>query len=246
MNESGKPKKEMNIFQDDSFSFDGYQVVRGEFFAHIHEPSLTFSNSKVYVNMACIKKLPQFDYVQILVNPEAYKLAVRPCNESEKDSFRWCTATEKRTPKHITCRIFFNKVFNLMNWNPDNRYKILGKLIQSKTELLFVFDLTSAGTYPKKQILPEGKTKTSAKPDYPAEWKNQFGVTVAEHDKNVSINIFNEQTVFGLQEEPRRQRLAKQTSPTIESEMSNSEKSEITTIPALPNNRPEKESDENK
>lgn len=246
MNESGKPKKEMKIFQDDSFSFDGYQVVRGEFFAHIHEPSLTFSNSKVYVNMACIKKLPQFDYVQILVNPEAYKLAVRPCNESEKDSFRWCTATEKRTPKHITCRIFFNKVFNLMNWNPDNRYKILGKLIQSKTELLFVFDLTSAGTYPKKQILPEGKTKTSAKPDYPAEWKNQFGVTVAEHDKNVSINIFNEQTVFGLQEEPRRQRLAKQTSPTIESEMSNSEKSEITTIPALPNNRPEKESDENK
>ena len=69
MNESGKPKKEMKIFQDDSFSFDGYQVVRGEFFAHIHEPSLTFSNSKVYVNMACIKKLPQFDYVQILVNP---------------------------------------------------------------------------------------------------------------------------------------------------------------------------------
>lgn len=133
-----------------------------------------------------------------------------------------------------------------MNWNPDNRYKILGKLIQSKSDLLFVFDLASAGTYPKKQIHPEGKTKTTAKPDYPTEWKNQFGVTVAEHDKNVSINIFNEQTVFGLQEEPRRQRLAKQTSPTTESEMINSEKSEITTIPALPDNRPEKKSDENK
>ena len=40
------------------FNYDGYQVVRREFFAHINEPSVTFNNYKFYVNTACLKPLP--------------------------------------------------------------------------------------------------------------------------------------------------------------------------------------------
>ena len=36
------------------FSYDGYQVVREEFFAHLFEPSVTFNSEKVSVNTACI------------------------------------------------------------------------------------------------------------------------------------------------------------------------------------------------
>lgn len=38
----------------DDFDFDGYQVVRREFFAHIREPSVTFNNCKFNVNSACL------------------------------------------------------------------------------------------------------------------------------------------------------------------------------------------------
>ena len=41
------------------FDFDGYQVVRGEFFSHLHEPAFSFSSDKVYVNSSCLKKLPE-------------------------------------------------------------------------------------------------------------------------------------------------------------------------------------------
>ena len=44
------PSNQMEVIDDDSFSYDGYQVVRGEFFAHIYEPSFTFNNYKVSVN----------------------------------------------------------------------------------------------------------------------------------------------------------------------------------------------------
>ena len=64
--------------EDVAFSYDGYQVVRGEFFAHLFEPSVTLNNEKVSVNAACIRKLPQTDYVQFLVNPTEKKLAVKP------------------------------------------------------------------------------------------------------------------------------------------------------------------------
>ena len=85
--------RDLQIIEDDAFSYEGYQVVRGEFFAHTYEPSFTFNANKVSVNTACIKKLPKTDFVQILVNPDEKKLAVRPCQEDEKDSFRWCSTT---------------------------------------------------------------------------------------------------------------------------------------------------------
>ena len=47
---------EADIIKDDSFSYDGYQVVRSEFFAHISEPSISFNNCKVTLNTACMKK----------------------------------------------------------------------------------------------------------------------------------------------------------------------------------------------
>lgn len=193
----------MEVVEDNSFDFDGYQVVRGEFFAHIYEPSFTFNNYKCSVNTACIKKLPAFDYVQILVNPLTKKLAVKPCSEDVKDSFRWCSATSKRTPKQITCRVFFAKVVSLMEWDPAHRYKLLGKLIKARDELLFVFDLNNPEVY-EKTTTDDGKEKTSRTPVYPEEWKNQFGLPVQEHRKAIQVNTFDGYTVFGLQADPPR------------------------------------------
>ena len=44
-----------DIIIDNNFSLEGFQVVRGEFFAHMYEPSITFNNCKVTLNTACIK-----------------------------------------------------------------------------------------------------------------------------------------------------------------------------------------------
>lgn len=187
------------VTDDDAFSYDGYQVVRGEFFAHTYEPSFTFNSNKVSVNTACIKKLPDTDFVQILVNPDEKKLAVRPCMEDEKDSFRWCSASSKRSPRQITCRIFFAKVISLMGWNPSYRYKLLGKLIRSDNELLFVFDLTTPEIFVRSENDAEN-IKSSRTPSYPEEWQNQFGVPVEEHQSNLQINMFDGYAVFGISE----------------------------------------------
>ena len=60
---------------DGNFDFDGYQVVRREFFAHTYEPSLTFNNYKAYVNVACLNKFPNNNFVQVLVNQDRRILA---------------------------------------------------------------------------------------------------------------------------------------------------------------------------
>lgn len=199
-NQNPNMKREMPVIEDDAFNYGGYQIVRGEFFAHTYEPSFTFNANKVSVNTACIKKLPDIDYVQILVNSAEKKLAVRPCLEDEKDAMRWCSATTKRSPRQISCRIFFGKVISLMGWNPHYRYKLLGKLIRSNNELLFVFDLTTPEIF-IRTLKDDGKTRSSRTPAYPAEWQNQFGVPFEEHQNTMQINIFDGFAVFGISDE---------------------------------------------
>ena len=193
---------EDEIIQDESFSYDGFQVVRGEFFAHINEPSITFNNHKVSLNTACLRRLPDVEYVQILVNQNDHKLVVRPSSEDEKDSFIWCTMGGKRKPKQITCRVFFAMIIDLMGWNPNYRYKLLGKLIRSGDEYLFAFDLTSTEIF-QHFIVEGGKSKSSRTPVFPVEWKNQFGLSVEEHRNRLQVNIFKGYTVFSVNNESR-------------------------------------------
>jgi hypothetical protein len=189
--------KTIEVIEED-FDYKGFQVVRGEFFAHIYEPTFTFNNYKANVNTACVKKLPDVDYVQLMVNSQEKILVVRPCDEDTKDSLRWSsTSKTKRTPKQITCPIFFAKVVAMMNWNPEYRYKLLGKLIKSNDEYLFVFDLRTPEIYIRTSKSGE-KPKISRKPTYPEEWRNQFGLPVEEHQNNLQVNIFEGFTVFSI------------------------------------------------
>lgn len=195
-----KSINEIEIVKDDDFSYEGFQVVRGEFFSHIYEPSITFNKNKIALNTACIRKLPEVEYVQMLVNPEEKKIAVRPCQEDEKDSFRWRSAGNKLKPKQITCKVFFAKIMSLMGWNPNNRYKLLGKLIESGGELLFTFDLKTPEIF-QRITKEDGSVKASRIPQYPEEWKNQFGLPVDEHRESLQVNIFEGYAVFGIKKE---------------------------------------------
>lgn len=154
------PAQDVEVLEDENFSYQGYQVVRGEFFSHIYEPSVSFNNCKVMFNTACLKKMPTVEYVQFLVNSETKSLAVRPCHEDDKDAFPWCNTTNgKRKPRQITGRLFFAKIVSLMGWNPTYRYKLLGKIIHQGGEYLILFDLNATETY--QRVTKDGeKPKT--------------------------------------------------------------------------------------
>lgn len=192
---------EQEAIEDAQFTYEGYQVVRGEYFSHINEPSITFCDNRFSVNAACLKKSPQTEFVQVLVNQEEKKLAVRPCSEDVKDSFAWCTA--RRKTKKVVCPLFFGKVMSLMGWNPEHRYKIIGKLIRSQGQYLFVFDLNSPEIYTRTIQIDENgneKRKTARKPAYLDSWKDHFGMPVEEHQQALQINIFDGYALIGVKE----------------------------------------------
>ena len=135
-----------------ALDYSGFQIVRREFFAHLQEPSIVFNQGKFSVNTACIRKMPEIDFIQILVNREKRMLVIRPCEESEVHSFQWCTSRNgKKMPRFVTGKIFYLKICDMMEWDPENRYKVMGKLVKSQGQKLFVFDLTAVEMYQRIQ-----------------------------------------------------------------------------------------------
>lgn len=186
------------IDMGDDFDFDGFQVVRREFFAHLSEPAVTFNNCKFYVNSACLNKFPDTNHVQVLVNQNTRIMALRPCAENARDSFAWCSASKgKRKPKQTTCKLFFAKIVSMMDWNPDYRYKLLGRLIHANGEYMIAFDLTATEVY--QRTLTEGaKPKNSRTPVFPAGWQDQFGLPYKEHQQSMQINIFDGYAIYSI------------------------------------------------
>lgn len=191
---------EEDVEIDDSFSLDGFQVVRREFFAHTFEPSISMQDNKIGFNTAAIRKMPDTDYVQFLVNSDTKTLVIKPCSENAPDSLMWCSNSNgKRKPRQVSGRFFFLKLTALMEWNPDNRYKILGKMIRSNGQNLFVFKLEDVEQY-KREKLAGDKVRTTRTPIYPSDWKNQFGVPYEQHQAALQINILDGYAVMGIKE----------------------------------------------
>ena len=182
---------------DDSFSLEGFQVVRREFFAHTFEPSISMQDNKIGFNTAAIRKMPDADYVQFLINSDTRTLVIMPCSENTPDSLMWCSTSKgKRKPRHVSGRFFFLKLTALMEWNPDNRYKILGKMIRSNGQNLFVFKLDDVEQYKREKT----SGKSTRTPSYPSDWQNQFGVPYEEHKASLQINLLDGFAVMGIKE----------------------------------------------
>ena len=133
-------QKAIKLAED--FSYDGYQVVRRELFAHLREPAVVIRRDSVTFNTACIAGLEDAVYIQILVNQDSKRMVVRKCEENDKDALRWCVAKpDKRKSRKMTNKIFSAMMYEMMGWNLDCRYKILGHKITFEDETIYVFDL---------------------------------------------------------------------------------------------------------
>ena len=119
-----------------------------------------------------------------------------------------------------------------MSWDHNYRYKLLGKLIKSNNELLYVFDLNSPEIF-KRSTTDDGKVKTSRTATYSEDWKNQFGIPVVEHQSIVQVNTFSEHTVFGLKADPNTPHQAEKTEADVVTESAGNEYEQLTINQAL-------------
>ena len=195
--------KEDEFLLDDDFSYAGYQITREEFFAHSREPQLTICGNKLYLNKVCLRKAPDVSRIQVLINEEEKKLVIKPCTEELKDSLLW--TTPRGQMRRILCKdAFCSLLTELMGWTLNNRHRMIGKMIRTDGERLFLFDLSAALIYPGKAVLDEEgnvvKSIYTKSPVYKESWEHQFGLPVEEHERRYTINRFDDFVTISVQD----------------------------------------------
>ena len=182
---------------ESTFSYDGYQVVRKELFAHLRDPAIVIRKDSITFNTACISGLEDVVYVHVMFNSDLKRIVVRGCDENDKDALRWCIAKpDKRKSRKMSCKPFSELVYNEMGWDSDCRYKILGYRINFEGETLYVFDLLVPEIFHEGQKRKKGesapqseetKPVNARKGFYPDDIAGTFGVPVEEHLKESEV-----------------------------------------------------------
>ena len=162
----------------------GYQVTKAELFAHSREPAVTVWDNRIKFNMACLRKFPGVTHIQLLIHPDQKRLIIRPCEPDAPDSLRWASGGGEREVKNrdMICAIFAQKLYELMGWNKQYRYKMLGKPAVYNNEALYLFKLNdfelfvTNGSKKRRSYLTEN-------------WRDYFGVPVEEHEEAYKIDL---------------------------------------------------------
>lgn len=121
---------------ESTFSYDGYQVVRKELFAHLRDPAIVIRKDSITFNTACITGLEDVVYVHVMFNNDLKCIVVRGCDENDKDALRWCIAKpDKRKSRKMTCKPFSELVYKEMGWDTECRIRCLGTEFRLKGKL---------------------------------------------------------------------------------------------------------------
>ncbi len=171
-----------------------------KYFSHVSEPAFSVWHNKCSVNAACLKKLPDCTHIQILVHSAEKKLIIRPCKEDEKDSLRWHRRT-CRTPRQISCPLFAARLFLLMEWHPQFRYRIIGKCLQSDSASLLVFDLTAPEILCRPSVSISAGLSDLACPKEPIK---RSETSAAEPIPIMQIKAVDDRIIFGIRNDKKK------------------------------------------
>ena len=182
MFQNAKPITEADDDAEVLADLAGYQVTKAELFAHSREPAITIWDTRVKFNMACLRRFPGCTHIQILIHPEQKRLIIRPCDPDAPDALRWARGGGEKELQNrdLLCKIFAAKVFDLMGWDKQYRYKMMGKPAVCDNEMLFLFKLTDF------ELFVSGK---KSKLYLPGEWRDYFGTPVEQHEDSYKINL---------------------------------------------------------
>ena len=171
-----------------------YQVVRREFFAHMHEAAVTFRYEGLSFNSAAINKMVGVETVHVLINSKKKKMIIKACDAEAKNAAKWCKFDKKKekwVSRRLSARMFCAKLYDMLGWNPLNRYKIQGTVMKCEEEIILVFNLEDTEIFiPRKK--DDGDATKSNRSYFPEGWRESFGITYGELKKSIGVEILDD------------------------------------------------------
>lgn len=176
---------------------DGYVLPPRTQFSMLKKPAMTIKYGRMTFNMACIKLFESVEYILPLVHPDKKKLTVVMCAEEESASVAWARRRQKDdvwVNRDITSEDFILNIYKMMGWKLDCRYKVLGRIANSRQGLVIVFELDEAIMFASKPVeivdKETGEIKKKQVKYYPDAYKDCIGKSYNDYVESRQMNMF--------------------------------------------------------
>ena len=177
--------------------FDGYELPPRTQFSMVKKPAVSIKYGEMTFNMACIRLFEGIKYILPIVNTAKKRMALIMCPEEDSASVEW--ARQKNgvwVNKSISSLEFLEKMFRMMNWNRECRYKVLGRVANSDQGLCMLFDLEEAIMFtPKPQEYTDpltGEMKKKQIKFFPDVYKDRIGKSYNDYISGHQMNLFED------------------------------------------------------
>lgn len=176
---------------------DGYVLPPRTQFSMLKKPAVTIKYGRMTFNMACIRLFESVQYILPLVHPEKKRLTIVTCAEEESASVQWArirSTDGEWVNRDITSDDFIHNVYKMMGWKLGCRYKVLGRVANSREGLVLVFELEEAVMFDSKpvEIVNEetGEVKKKQVKYYPDAYKDVIGKSYNDYVEARQMNLF--------------------------------------------------------
>lgn len=177
----------------------GYELPPRTQFSMLSKPAVSIKYGKMTFNMASVRMFDEALFILTPVNRDKKRLMVVPCKEEESASLQWARIRESddtKVNKTISSEEFILKLYKMMGWKLNCRYKILGRVALAKPGPMpvLIFDLEEAIMFDSKpmEFVDEetGEIKKKQVKYYPEEYKDCIGKSYNDYIEAKQMNIF--------------------------------------------------------
>ena len=177
----------------------GYELPPRTQFSMLSKPAVSIKYGKMTFNMASVRMFDEALFILTPVNRDKKRLMVVPCKEEESASLQWARIRESddtKVNRTISSEEFILKLYKLMGWKLNCRYKILGRVALAKPGPMpvLIFDLEEAIMFDSKpmEFVDEetGEIKKKQVKYYPEEYKDCIGKSYNDYIEAKQMNIF--------------------------------------------------------
>ena len=168
------------------------EVLRTELASSLFKPKIILGYDNISFTKACVKLFPDTQYVNILIDRMKKRIIVLPVHQHAKDALRWCNVKDGEAVKRTcTAKKFGEKLYDMMSWVKENKYRVLAYYQEIEGVRLLVFNLTEHEiVVPQFITTKTGKVMKRGKVCLASEMESGFGMTLSEHSvaNDVELN----------------------------------------------------------
>lgn len=167
------------------------ELVRSEFLSPTFQAKVTIQYESMVFNAAAVRLFPETHYVQLLIDRKKKRMFVIPGYEYSPCRLQWSYEKKgKKQSRKCMARLTGAKLFEMMDWIKENRYKVMAVYQEIDGVRLIVFNLVECEMLVSETIEKEdGTSKKTIKVIRPIDWLETFGNPYRNHADAYKVDL---------------------------------------------------------